>query len=54
MHTEPTGKTVAEVIGDCGKQAYGGVKMLLNSVWGNNAPDEYIDKFLQEDSAILK
>ena len=53
MHTEPTGKTVAEVVGDREKQAYEGLKKILNAVWGNNTADEYIDKFLQQDSAIL-
>ena len=54
MHTEPTGKTVAEVVGDRGMQAYEGLKMLFNAVCGNNAADEYIDKFLQQDSSILE
>lgn len=52
-YSEPTGRTVEEVLGERGKQAYEGLKMLLNAMWGNNSSDEYIEKFLQEDSAVL-
>ena len=52
-YTQPTGKTVAEVLGERGKQAYEGLKLLLNAMWENNSSEEYIDKFMQEDSAIL-
>ena len=44
---------MAEVLGERGKQAYEGLKLLLNAMWENNSSEEYIDKFMQEDSAIL-
>lgn len=52
-HSEPTGKTVAEILGDHGKQAIEGMSMLLNAMWGNNSCNKCVEKFLQEDSAII-
>lgn len=52
-YAEPTGKTVEEVLGELGKQAYDGVRTLLSAMWGNNSSDEYVEKFMQEDSAVL-
>lgn len=51
---EPTGKTVEEVIGERGKGAFEGLTMILNALWSGNSVNDYIDKFLKEDSAILE
>lgn len=52
-YKDPTGKTIEEVLGNSGKGALEGLQMMLNAMWGNNSTNDYVKKFLKEDSAIL-
>lgn len=52
-YSEPTGRTVEEVLGERGKQAVEGMSMFLNAMWGNDSSIEHVKNFLQQDSAVI-